>query len=101
MKFKQLNKEQAIQLADSKRWKNWTDKQRFVFQINQNKLCMDFSQFHKSTEKVLGRPVWTHEFAHPENLIKEFLGIIKKPSMEEIIDLLPQDKLIILEVKDE
>lgn len=29
-------------------------------------ICDDFSDVHKYIEEVLGRPVWTHEFASEE-----------------------------------
>jgi len=38
---------------------------------------MDFSEFHKATEKALQRPVWTHEFAKPNILIQEFFKLRK------------------------
>lgn len=34
-------------------------------------LTVDFSTFHKRHEELVGRPVWTHEFATPENLVRE------------------------------
>lgn len=34
-------------------------------------LTVNFSTLHERTEKLVGRPVWTHEFANPEPLITE------------------------------
>jgi hypothetical protein len=46
-----------------------------------------FDRFHQATEKVLGRPVFTHEFAF--NCIKEeYLGIREAPTFDEIVGLL-------------
>ena len=67
-----------------------------MFQLFQNRLCMDFGDFHEAIEKVLGRPVYTHEFAHPENLQQELLGDKPAPTLEEIIDLIPKEKRIII-----
>ena len=33
-------------------------------------LCGDFSDFHEYVEEILGRPVWTHEFANIELMQK-------------------------------
>jgi hypothetical protein len=36
---------------------------------------MDFGQFQKEVEEVIGRGVWTHEFADPRHLILEVLKV--------------------------
>lgn len=95
---KQLTTEQAIELAKSGIWKEWTDEQIVRFQLFQTKLCMDFSRFHEAMGKVLDRPVFTHEFADQESLIKEYLGTKPPPTFEEIIDMIPKDKLIMLKL---
>ena len=59
----QVTKEKAIELCNSKFYEKMTDEEIFLFQINQEKLCMPFEVFHRSTEKALKRPVFTHEFA--------------------------------------
>lgn len=68
--MKQLSKEEAINF-DSK---GMTLIEIFEFQIHQELLCVPFSIFHEATEKALKRSVWTHEFAKPELLIKEYEG---------------------------
>ena len=95
-KVKQLTQEQAIALAQSGRWKEWSHELRAGFQMCQNLLCMDFDAFHESVEKTLGRPVWTHEFAFRENLAREMFQGECAPTMEEIISLIPADKLIVI-----
>lgn len=92
--MKQLTKEEAIKIYKSEAWKAWTHSEIFNFQIRQEKLCVPFDIFHKATEYVLGRDVYTHEFAHPESLINESL-FGNKPTIQEIIDMLPKDKVII------
>ena len=94
--MKQLTKEQAIAMAESGAWKDWTDEQIVRFQLFQNRLCMDFSRFHEAMGNVLDRPVYTHEFAYPDKLKEEYLGVKEKPSMEEIINLIPEEKRIII-----
>lgn len=34
-------------------------------------LCVSFSLIHEKAEALVGRPVWTHEFAAPEGLYAE------------------------------
>jgi len=85
-------------MAGSGVWKHWTNEQIVRFQLFQDKLCMDFSRFHEAMEKVLDRPIWTHEFAFNDKLKEEYLGVKEKPSMEEIINLIPEEKRIIIKI---
>ncbi len=94
---RQLTKEQAIAMAESMEWKKWTPEQIVRFQLFQKRLCMEFSHFHKALEFVLGRPVFTHEFGMDyEGLVMEFLGEKEPPTLEEIINLIPAEKRIII-----
>jgi hypothetical protein len=96
--MKQLTKEQAVALAQSKVWQDWTDEEIVRFQLFQDRLCMNFSRFHEAVEKVLDRPVFTHEFATRfiDDLKKEYLGVKKAPTLEEIINLIPEEKRIVI-----
>lgn len=98
--MKQLNEAQAIKMAESKVWENWTDEQIVRFQLFQDRLCMNFSRFHEAMGKVLDRPVYTHEFcsSNHENLIKEYLCAKPKPTLEEIINIIPEEKRLIIGV---
>lgn len=93
---KQLTKEQAIALYNSKEWENWTPEQMVRFQLFQRKLCVPFHEFHKAIEIVLKRSVWTHEFANCQDLMREYLGQSPAPTFDEIIDMIPAEKRIIL-----
>lgn len=97
----ELTKDQAIMIAESGIWKDWTDREKAEFQLYTRLLCMPFDVFHKAVEKTLGRPVYTHEFASSvaENLREELRGERPAPSMEEILNLIPKDKLIVLKVE--
>lgn len=88
----QLSKDQAVKMAESGAWKDWTDEQIVRFQLFQDRLCMDFSRYHEAITKVLGRPVYTHEFAFRHELIKEYLEVKDAPTFEEIISLIPEEK---------
>jgi len=94
--MKQLTSEQAIAFADSKVWETWNDEQIVRFQLFQDMLCMPFSRFHEAISKVLDRDVYTHEFAYHEKLKLEYLGVKAAPTLDEIINLIPEDKRIII-----
>lgn len=68
---RQLTKQEAIEFHDSKDWERWTDSQIAYFQIHQEFLAIPFGKFQESVEKAVGHPVFTHEFAKPDHLIKE------------------------------
>lgn len=94
--MKQLTKEQAIAFAENKLYEAMTYRQRAEFQIEQRLLCMPFDVFHEAVEKTLNRPVYTHEFAFKDSLRKELYSEKEAPSFEEILDLIPADKRIII-----
>ncbi len=71
--------------------------QRAEFQITQNLLCMPFDKFHEAIEKTLNRPVYTHEFGiNIEGLTNELFNDGKPPTFEELINMIPKEKLIML-----
>lgn len=90
-----MTKEEAIALHDSKFYETMSYKERAMFQMFEPLLCMPFSVFHEAVEKTLGRPVWTHEFAD-DGIKKELLGQSPAPSMEDIINMIPEDKRMIV-----
>lgn len=94
--MEQLTTEQAIAFAQSGVWKEWNDEQIVRFQLFQNKLCLSFNRFHGALTTVLGRPVYTHEMAEPENLIKEYLGVKPPPTLQDIINMIPEDKRLVI-----
>ena len=96
----ELTQEQAIELFDSGFWETMTLEERARFQLYETRLCMPFDIFHEAIEKTLGRPVWTHEFAYADSLRKEMEGDKPAPSMQEIIELIPEEKRIILAIND-
>lgn len=95
---KQLTTEQAIAMADSGVWKEWTAEQVVGFQLFQENLCMDFNHFHKCVQEVFGRRVFTHEFAFHDELVKEYLGAKETPTFEDIINLIPKEKRLVIGV---
>jgi hypothetical protein len=92
-----MTKDEAIKLYASKFWETMTYEERAKFQMFEPLLCMPFNIFHEAIEKTLGRPVWTHEFGlNYDGLQKELLGQSPAPSMEDIINMIPEDKRMIV-----
>jgi len=92
---KQLSQDEAVAIHDSGAWRDWTMQQRAAFQMVQNRLCMPFDAFHEAITATLGRPVYTHEFGlNRAGLQRELAGLADAPSLDEIMALIPADKLI-------
>ena len=97
--MRQLSKEEAVGFHESRAWETMSDESVVKLQLYQERLCLPFERFHSAMEKVLGRPVWTHEFASSERLQQEYEKAGPKPTFEEIVSLLPQDKVIIVQIR--
>ena len=71
-----LTLEQAMDVLRTEWWENpaFTEKEVAELQLQQTRLVMKFSEFHRLVEKLLGRSVWTHEFALKDALLKEWRG---------------------------
>jgi hypothetical protein len=94
---KQLTKEQAIEFAQTKAWEFMDDREKVGFQLFQEHLCMPFDVLHEAITKVLGRPVYTHEFGLDyDGLVSEFLGDRCAPTIDDIMNLIPEEKRIII-----
>lgn len=92
-----MTREQAIAFHDSGAWRKLSPATLALFQLTQSKLGVPFGEFHKAVEIALGRPVWTHEFAlNREGLLAELQGKAATPSLEEVIGLIPSEKLLVL-----
>lgn len=94
-----MTKEEAIRMADSGWWIELPIEEAARFQLFEPRLCMPFSDFHGGVEKLLKRPVFTHEFAFsdkPGGLREEALGIAPMRSFDDILRLLPEDKRIVV-----
>jgi hypothetical protein len=92
-----MTKENAIALAESKFWEGMTHRKIAEFQMCEEKLCMPFSVFHEAVEETLGRPVFTHEFGlNFQGLKDELFKDKQAPTLEEIINLIPEDKRMIV-----
>lgn len=96
--MQQLTKEQAIAFCENKCYKGWNTRHIAEFQIAQDKLCIPFDVFHRAIEEELGRPVFLHEFGlNMDGLRKELMGEKEPPTLEEIINIIPEDKRILIQ----
>lgn len=93
----------AMELVASKWWEGKSDREIVEFQLFTDRfVCESFGQFHKAVENVLGRPVWTHEFALDyEGICQEFLGEKAPPTFEEILNLIPENKRVLVVIEEE
>lgn len=93
-----IGREAAIALGESRWWVGLPARDVARFQLYTVELSMPFDQFHKAVEEAMGRPVWTHEFAYCADLIAELEGEKPAPSMQDILDLIPADKRVVVSV---
>ena len=70
--MKELTREQALKIYNSGAWKTWTNEQIVQLQLYQDRLCVGWDKFREAIEDVLGRGVYTHEFAFPKLLQQEY-----------------------------
>jgi hypothetical protein len=94
--MEQMTEEQARQIFDSGVWRDWDDDTVVQTQLFQDRLLLPFDRFHEAVEHVLGRPVFTHEFARLDLLRAEYLGLRPAPSLEEIMGLLPHPVVMVV-----
>jgi hypothetical protein len=94
-----MTKDEAVVLYDSGFWKQMTSEEIAKFQIMEDRPCIPFDVFHEAITKALGRPVWTHEFGlDREGLIQELFHGAPAPTIEEIINLIPEEKRILIRI---
>ncbi|EYB69078.1 hypothetical protein DEIPH_ctg011orf0045 [Deinococcus phoenicis] len=74
-----------------------TCRERAEFQMTVKELSMPFDVFHEALEKTLGRSVWTHELGlNWEGIHSELWGERPAPTFEEIMNLIPAGKRIVI-----
>jgi hypothetical protein len=92
----QLTQEEAVNAYETEAWRNWAPEVRASFQLYQDRLCMPIGVFMESLSQALGRPVFTHELAFPSELKAELEGRKGAPTFEDIVNLLPKEKTIVV-----
>jgi hypothetical protein len=94
---KSIGKEKAIALANSEWWVGMDPKQIAKIGMFTQELCLPFTILHENLEKALGRPVFTHELGlNFDGICQELLGERDAPSLQEIMELIPADKRVIV-----
>lgn len=92
-----IGKDKAISMYESGWWKGKSYREIAEFQLFIAELCCPFNVFHEAVEKSLNRSVFTHEFGlNYSGICDEFLGNKEPPTIEEILGLIPQEKVIII-----
>lgn len=93
----QFSKGQANRILNSGIWQNWTPQQICTIQLFQRFNCVLPSNFFYSLEKCLNRKLTIEEFLmNRQKLIKEFLKGNREPTIEDVLKMIPEDKLDIL-----
>jgi hypothetical protein len=92
-----IGKDKAIKMYESSWWKGKSYREIAGTQLFIAELCCPFDVFHEAVEKSLDRSVFTHEFGlNYSGICDEFLGNKEPPTIEEILGLIPQEKIIIV-----
>lgn len=99
--MEQLTREQAIKFAASQAYAKMSYRQVAEFQISQDCLCMPFNVFHEAVKKTLKRSVYMSEFGSKGvvGIKAELFNGAKPPSLEQIINTIPEEKRLVVFVK--
>lgn len=101
MELNEFTKEEAVALAASNWWEDVSHKAAAEFQLMTPRLCMPLDLFQEYLQEALGRPVFTHELGlNVDGLRKELYSEAPAPTLDEIIGLLPREKVVLV-VPDE
>jgi hypothetical protein len=96
-KQQSIGEEKALALYNSGWWEGKSSRELAKFQLFTEELSMPFQVFHKALEESLDRPVWTHELgSNFDGIVMEFLGEKDPPTMDEIFNLIPEEKRILV-----
>ena len=94
---KSIGKEAAIAMAESGWWIGREDKEVAKIGMFTKELCLPFSELHRALESALGIPVWTHELGLSfDSICQELLGEKDPPTIEDIMNLIPEDKRVLV-----
>ncbi|BAV64777.1 DUF7736 domain-containing protein [Sphingobium cloacae] len=96
---RQFTKEEAVAFAEEGKWSSLSPSERGLLQLRQDRLCMPWEKAHEGVTALLGRPVYTHEFADPDSLWAEANGAIPKAQLSDVLAKLSPDALILAVVK--
>ena len=83
-----MTKQEALTKWETEWWEVAMANEIVAFQLYEDRLCLPFDKFHEAVEEVLGRPVFTHEFADQKRLCEEHQGVRDKGTPEELMSTL-------------
>lgn len=96
----EIDSQSATALYDGEFWVEMSHGERARWQIVVDRLCMPFEVFHEAVEKTLGRPVFSHEFGlNYDGLVAELFNNAPSPSLGEIVDMIPEEKRILINLE--
>lgn len=96
--IKSIGRDAAIALAATKWWEGKPARDVALFALQTRELCLPMDELYRAFHDALGRPVYTHEIAlDAEGLRLELLGERDAPSFDEIVNLIPEDKRIVIQ----
>ena len=97
---KSIGRDNAIALAESGWWKGQPARELAKFQLFTLELAMPFDVFRHSLEEALGRPVWIHELVMDyDGIVQELFGERDAPTLEDILNLIPEDRRCVLSLE--
>lgn len=100
MKNISIGKDAAIAMASTHWWEGKSHREIAEIQMFLTELACPWAIFHEAVTKALGRDVYTHEFGLDyEGLCRELIGERDAPTFEQIVNLIPEDKRILVEIK--
>ena len=98
---KSIGREKAVKMYESEWWKDKSYRQIAKVQLFTTELTCPFDVFHEALEKSLGRSVFTHEMGlNYDGLVQEFLDERDAPTEQEIMDLIPPEKLVVVRLPE-
>jgi hypothetical protein len=71
----ELTDGEANRFIASNWWEELDDLEAVHLQLKQDRICMPFEKFHSWMEKLLERPIFTHEITRPDLLLAEYESI--------------------------
>ena len=99
--FRQISigRDNAIALANTNWWKGIGEKDFFKAQLFIAEMCCNFGDFHDAASVALNAPIFTHDFINLQFLAQLLLGKdYREPTIEEIIGLIPANKIAEAEI---
>jgi len=92
-----MTQEEAIKIGKSGIYKTWTHEEKVDTQLYNEYICMPVGDFLESLTVVFKRPVYDIELLDGgENLKAELEGRKSPPTIDEIVNMFPGDKIIVV-----